>query len=589
MNPRTASLFRCLLPVALLLAGAAPLRAQEPPQRPADLVLIHGKILTVDARDSVAEAVAIRDGKILGVGTTEAMLKLAGKETEVMDLHGRTATPGLIDTHCHFQEVSALYEIELSGVTSIAEVQRLVRERAATLKPGEWVRGAGWDEGKLAEQRLILAADLDQAAPNNPLWLVHTTGHYGVANSLALRLAKITAQTPNPPSGTIDRDAAGNPDGVLKEAAMDLLTPLIPPFSHEQLRNGLLKIMADFNREGMTAVKDPGIQPEAWDLYRELLAENKLTVRVFALWLGGKTVDSARQLIARLGELPRPPQSLGDGMLLSGGVKIFLDGSGGARTAWLYQDWNKNGSGKDAGNTGYPAMDPAIYREQVRLFHNAGIHVSTHAIGDRAIDLVVDTYAQVLKDKPTAGLRHGIIHANIPSDHAIATMAALQKQYDAGYPEAQAEFMWWIGNIYAANFGPERAQRLMPFKTYMEKGVRWAGGSDYFVTPYPARYGLWASVVRQPLAQTYGAHPFGTAESVDIHTALRSYTLWAAHQLFLDERIGSLEPGKDADIAVWDRDLYTIPADDLRNLKCERTFVRGREVYRTENSPVSVR
>ncbi len=140
--------------------------------------------------------------------------------------------------------------------------------------------------------------------------------------------------------------------------------------------------------------------------------------------------------------------------MLSCGAKIFMDGSGGARTAWLYQDWNKHSTGIDAGNTGYPSVDPQVYRQQVRLFHQAGVHVGTHAIGDRAIDWVVDTYAQVLAETPTAGLRHSIIHANIPTDHAIETMAELEKKYDAGYPEAQAPFMWWIGDTYAGNFGP---------------------------------------------------------------------------------------------------------------------------------------
>jgi predicted amidohydrolase YtcJ len=298
-------------------------------------------------------------------------------------------------------------------------------------------------------------------------------------------------------------------------------------------------------------------------------------------------MESARKVLERVASLPKPPQALGDGNLLSGGIKLYMDGSGGARTAWVHQEWNKNYRDKDTGNFGYPATEPEIYRQQVRMFHDAGIHVSTHAVGDRAIDWVVDTYARVLKEKPTNGLRHGIIHCNIPSDHAIETMAALQKQYDAGYPEAQAPFMWWIGDTYAGNFGPERSLRLMPFKTYLQKGMRWACGSDYYVTPYPARYGIWATIVRKTLKGVYGAQPFGTAESVDVHTALRSYTSWAARQLFLEDRIGSIEPGKDADIAIWDRDMYTIPADDIQKLKCEMTIFRGKVVYRAAGTPIA--
>jgi len=330
----------------------------------------------------------------------------------------------------------------------------------------------------------------------------------------------------------------------------------------------------------MTGAKDPGIDGDKWDLYQELLKEQKLTVRVFALWRGPRGTTGLDALMARINKLPRPPASFGDGLLISGGVKLFMDGSGGARTAWMYQDWNKNFREKDTGNPGYPAMPPEDYSRIVTQLHNAGIHISTHAIGDRAIDWVVDNYERVLKAKPTRGLRHGIIHGNTPTDHAIETMARLQREYDAGYPEAQAPFLWWIGDNYAGNLGPERGLRLKPFHTFVAKGVKWGGGSDYSVTPFPARYGLWSSVVRKTLNGTYGATPFGTAESIDIKTALRSYTIWAAHQMFLDDRIGSIEAGKAADIAVWDRDLYSIPADELKDLRCELTLMAGRVVYR---------
>src|SRR5262249_28598856 len=203
-----------------------------------------------------------------------------------------------------------------------------------------------------------------------------------------------------------------------------------------------------------------------------------------------------------------------------------------------------------------------------------------HALGDRAIDWVVDTYDQALAAKRTRGLRHGIIHANVPTDHAIDLMARLQREYDAGYPESQATFLWWLGDNYTANLGPARSLRLKPFRTFLEKGIHWAGGSDYPVTPFASRYSLWASVVRKSLNGTYGAHPFGTRESVDIKTALRAQTMWAAHQMFLDDRIGSIEVGKEADIAVWAQDMYSVPTDGLKDLKCLLTLFRGAIVYR---------
>src|SRR5271166_563340 len=253
---------RFLLPTAaaglfFLLAGIA--SAQTP-----DLILINGKILTVDAQDSIVEAVAITKSKIVAVGTTAEIQRRAGPATRVIDLHGLTATPGLIDTHGHFADggVDEMFHVVLSDISRVSEALEKLREKAATLKPGEWLVGAGWDEGKLAERRYLLASDLDKVTPNNPVWLMHTTGHYGVANSYALKLAKITAATKNPPAGIIDRDSGGNPTGVLKEdPAMGLVENLIPPHSHEQQRNGILKMMADFNQEGMTSAKDPGILP----------------------------------------------------------------------------------------------------------------------------------------------------------------------------------------------------------------------------------------------------------------------------------------------------------------------------------------
>lgn len=554
--------------------------ATQSPRAP-DLILAHGTILTIDARDSVAQAIAIREGKVLKVGTDAAILASAGPHTRIIDLRGRTATPGLIDSHAHVADggLAKVIAIDLSETTSIPEIVQRVRERAAQLKPGEWIRGQGWDEAKLNEHRYVLAADLDAAAPDNPVWLEQTTGHYGVANNYALRLGKVMASTPNPPAGTIEHDATGAVTGVLKESAEQLVTSLIPRPTKDQWRQGILKMIETLHREGMTAFKDPDDTQPMWDAYRELLDAGELTVHVCVLWHAGDTVESARQALKTIKALPRPPRSLGDGRLVSCGAKIYMDGSGGGRTAWMYKEWNKNWTEVDHGNYGYPAEDPAVYRQMVRLLHRAGVNVGTHAIGDRAIDWVVDTYAEVLHEKPTRGLRHSIIHGNLPTEHAIEVMAMLQRQYDAGYPEMQPPFMWWLGDNYAGNLSANRAPHLEPLKTMLARGVQWTGGSDFNVTPIPARYGIWAAVQRETLKGTYGLHPFGTAEEVDVHAALRAYTAEGARQLFLEKKIGSLEPGKEADIAVWDRNFYSVPASELKDMKCEMTLFHGEVVY----------
>jgi predicted amidohydrolase YtcJ len=340
----------------------------------------------------------------------------------------------------------------------------------------------------------------------------------------------------------------------------------------------------DFNAEGMTGLKDPGVSGAAWNSYKRVLASGGLTVRVFALWQGGRTIVGAKQLVAQRAAMTKPYRSTGDDHLVAGGVKLYIDGSGGARTAWLYQDWNKNFTEIDSGNRGYPASNPDTVRLLIRLYHDAGFHVSVHSIGDRGIDWTVDSYAQAMRENPIKGLRHGIIHANIPTDRAIDVMADLQKRYDAGYPEPSATFTWWLGDTYAANFGPARSLRLNPFKTFRSKGMIWANGSDYYVTPFAARYGIWAAVARQTLLGQYG-DAFGRAESVDVHDALRAVTIWAARQMFLEKKIGSVEVGKYADLAVWDRDFYSVPTEQLKDARCELTIFNGKVVYREPGAP----
>ena len=558
----------------------------------ADRVLVNGNILTVDAKDSVAEAVAIRDGRIMAVGTTTEIEALAGPGTDRIDLDGLTATPGLLDSHVHFSYggLIKLTQADLSfpQVKNIEDVRRIVADRQATAVPGEWILGRGWDEGKLTERRYILASDIDPATGDRPAWLTHTMGHYGVANSAAMKLAGITRDTPDPPGGIIDRSADGTPTGVLKETAMKLVVQHIPPTNSGQMREAIRMMAREFNRECMTGAKDPGIgrslsyDPEnaidTWNAYREVLADGDLTVRIFALWRTGDTLEEARELVERIAPFSKPLKSTGDDRLVSGGVKLFADGSGGARTAWVWQDWNMNRSDVDEGNSGYPAIDPILLRDLIMFYHDAGLHMGVHAIGDRAIDWTVAAMTLALIRNPRHGLRHSIIHSNIPTDLAINTMAALQQNFDAGYPESQANFTWWIGDTYAGNFGVKRSQRLNPFRSYRDRGMQWGGGSDFFVTPFPARYGIWSSITRQPLLGVYGYDAFGGEQSVDVKTALRSYTIWAAHQMFMEEKTGSIEVGKYADIAVWDTDPYTAAPEAIKNMECKMTLLEGKVV-----------
>jgi predicted amidohydrolase YtcJ len=573
-----------LLGGALVLALSATAYAGEK----ADLILIHGRIITMDAHDSVVQAIAVTGGQIIAVGTDKQIQALATKGTQVIDLGGRAATPGLIDTHAHVAEggTDEVYSLILNDARSIADVTGLLAARVKTVKPGDWLDGAGWDEGKLGA--MPSAADLDKVAPDNPVFLLHTTGHYAVVNSAALKLAGITAQTPSPTAGTIDKDASGQPTGVLREdTAMALVRHLMPERSVEQIETGILHEFEVLHREGITAIKDPAIGPRDWEAYRALLTAGSLSERVCVLWAAGATLDSAKAALANLDEAPHAPKALGDGRLLSCGAKIFMDGSGGARTAWMSQDWNKGWTRQDEGNHGYPTTDPETYRAMAKLFHEKRYQIGTHAIGDKAVDWVIDTYAALEKQDPANGLRHTLIHGNLVTPHALGEMEELQRDWQVGYPESQAEFLWWIGDTYAGNYGPERAPHVVPLKSFLTHHIQWGGGSDYPVTPVAARYGIWASVQRETLKGTWGKQPFGTKEAVGVHDALRSYTRWAAPLLFIEDKAGSLEKGKRADIAVWDRDPYKVKPDQLKDMKCLMTLLDGEEVYRAEGAPVA--
>lgn len=572
-----------------LVATAWPalVAADANPPPPAQWLLLNGHVITLNAGDQIAQAIGVAGQRIVAVGTNAEVERHAATDARRIDLKGLTVTPGLIDAHVHFAWGGAnrhiVLDLSYPTVQRITDIQRLLTERAARLPRGAWIEAAGWDEAKLLPSRTLRAADLDPHTGSRPAWLKHATGHYGVANSAALRLAEITEDTDDPPGGQIERDAHRRPTGLLKESAQELVQQLLPERSQLDYEQGIEQLAREFNAECMTGAKDPGITEVEWEAYQAVLRRGKLPVRVFALWKSGTTERAARELIARHAATSRPYESSGDARLVSGGVKIFMDGSGTARTGWMHEDWHHHGR-PEIDNKGYPAADPDTLRTLIGTYHEAGMHVATHAIGDHAIDWTVDSYAQALQNKPTRGLRHAVVHANIPSARAISTMAELQRAYDAAYPEPSAAFTWWLGDAYADAFGEVRSKRLNPFATYIKNGITWANGSDFPVTPYAARHGIWSSVARRTLLSP-SKDPFGRAEAVDVKVALRSSTIWAARQMFLEDKVGTIEVGKLADLAIWDRDFYAVNTDQLQTVRCLMTVLEGAVVYRAEDGP----
>ena len=568
--------------LCLLALSACGEKASDP--NDPDLLLVNGRIITMDDDDSIVEAVSIRGNKIVALGQTSKVKKFAGPDTQIIDLGSLTVTPGLIDVHNHFAwgAFDEYFSLNLSypGVTSIEDVLARIEDAVEVHSPGEWIIGAEWDAGKLAERRDISASDLDKVSPDNPVWLLHTSAHYGVANSQALAIADITDATIDPDGGVIARDSTGRPTGILADQAMNLIGEVTPAVTAEQFDEATTHLIGQLNAEGITTIKDPEIDQRHWDAYKQIRSRGDLKVRVFVLWGRPDTIDDARELLKRISPITDPQRGSSDDQLISGGVKIYIDGSGTARTAWVYDEWNRNLSETDEGNFGITYAEPDVLFEQIRLFHKAGIHLGVHAIGDRAIDFTMDAYDRVLQETPSYGLRHSIIHCNIPTDRAMDLMFKLQNSYDAGYPEVQPAFLWWIGDAYAANFGTGRNPRVLPLKTFLNRGIKWAASSDYNVSPFAPRYGLWASVARQTLLGTHGYHPWGTTESITVHDALKSYTSWAARQVFLEDKIGTIEAGKYADLVVWDRDPYAVPTEELKDMKALLTVMNGEIVHR---------
>ncbi len=567
----------------LCLLALAACERNEPQVDFPNVIFTGGKIITMNADDAIAEAVAIRGDTIVAVGASAEVEALAGPATQVVALGGRAMTPGLIDVHNHFawSATDEYFGLDLSypNVKSIEDILAAVEARAAELGAGKWITGAKWDAGKLAENRDITMADLDTLAIANPIWLMHTSAHYAVGNSRALEIAGITRDTPDPDGGVIKRDADGDLTGILTDKAMALVHAVIPDRSTEDYMLGISEGLSGLNAEGITTIKDPEIHQRHWDAYSAVHGRGELTVRVFALWGRPNSFDEARQLLDHIAPFTNPLGDTGDDRLISGGVKIYVDGSGTARTAWMHEEWSIDFTGADPGNFGLTYLEPEVLLEQIRLFHNAGIHVGVHAIGDRAIDFTLDAYDTVLKENPISGLRHSIIHCNIPTDHAMDLMVDLQSTYDAAYPEIQPVFLWWIGDTYAGNFGRERGPRVLPMNTFLKRGIRWASSSDYDVSPFAPRFGLWAAVQRETMLGTHGRHPWGRDESIGIADALRSYTRWAARQVFLEDEIGSIEVGKYGDIVVWDRDPLTVPADEIKDMQALLTMMNGKAVH----------
>lgn len=531
----------------------------------ADMVLVGGKVVTVDARDSIVEAVAVRDGRIMATGSTSDIMSLAGEHTEVVDLGGKTVLPGLIDTHTHPSGAAArLYEINCRSppVTSIKEILAMVAERAAELGPGRWIRGANYNDIKLEERRHITRWELDEAAPENPVFISKETGHLYVVNSRALELAGITRETPDPPGGQIDRGSDGQPTGLLYETAGRLVSSLIPPYSVEEIKEGLRKVWDQFSEWGVTTTHDASGHGDAIRAYQQLLAEGVHQVRTLLMVSVRPQRPEGADLLEAMTALG-VESGFGDEWLRVMSLKIMGDGSGAGGSAAVYTPQHRGTKG-----LGLMTTSPEEIRRLTVEAHRAGIRVSIHSIGDRGIDLALDAIEEAQRLKPVADMRHRIEH------NSLCTPKQLRRIRELGVtPSSSIGYMWGIGDDYVENFGPERVRWLHPHRTMMEMGITAGGNSDYPVSDGNPMIQIYEAVTRR----TRTGQVVGPEEAVGVMDAIRLYT-WNGAYLGKEEDLkGSIEPGKLADMVVLDRDILTVPPEEIKVLM---TIVDGKIVYR---------
>jgi predicted amidohydrolase YtcJ len=526
-----------------------------------DLILLNGRVVTVDRDFSVAEAVAIKDGRIVGVGNGPELRALAGRRTETVDLGGRMVLPGFIDSHCHpYQVGQRRLKVDLMGCRSIAAVLEAVAARVAVTPPGRWVEaGLGWREDWLAEKRVPTREELDRAAPDHPVYLPHL-GYLVVLNSAALRAAGITRDTPDPPGGTIGRDAGGEPNGVLIGIpAIRPVERIVPPPSLED-RLECLRFMCRQNVGwGKTGAVEAGLYPEGIRTYQVLRERGELPLRTTLMLRPDTTLplDEVLESIRAWGIT----SGFGDDLLRIGGIKLFLDG--GIEGALLREPY-----AIDPTYYGQHTTPPETVRAIAHLAAELGWTVGAHACGGRAMDILLDVYEEVDREIPIRDRRWVLFHGFFPTERNFEQCRRLGIVVGV-----QQTLLYNLAPNFMKYWSRERTEQANPQRAWLDQGIRLAGGIDG--TPFPILLAIWSSVTRG----TRDAGVVGPEQRITREEAIRMYTIGSAYMTFEEHTKGSLEPGKLADLIVLDRDILRCPEDEIRDAEVLVTLVGGRVVH----------
>ena len=517
----------------------------------ADLVLINGNVITMNSAQPRAQVVAVKNGLIVAVGTQNEVKQWIGKDTKTVNLRGKTVVPGLIDTHVHMTGFGfSLAQIDLRGASSIREVQRKLQQRVQETPKGKWVLGRGWDQDRFREKRYPTRWDLDEVSPNNPVALTRVCGHIGVANSRALEIAGITRKTTAPPSGLIDKDSkTGEPTGILRESAYDLVLNTVPKPSEDELVKACSLACEKAVEAGLTSVHwivDSSSDIRVLQRLREM---GKLRLRVYLI-IPVELLDSFAKVGLRTG--------FGDSVLRLGGVKVFADGSLGARTAALNEAYDDEHSTK-----GILCLSQKDLYEIILKAQNAGFQVCVHAIGDRAVDAVLTAFEKVLKGAEGNVRRNRLEHASVLNKQLIKRLKKLGL-----IACVQPHFVisdFWV----EARLGRARAKWTHPFRTLIEEGVLLSGGSDCPVEHINPLQGVYALAARELFPE----------ERVSVEEALKVYTANAAYVSFEEGVKGSIESGKLADFTVLSHNPLVIKPEKIKDVKVEMTIVGGEIAY----------
>lgn len=539
---------------------------------PADMIFINGKIHTVDDQNSLVEAVAVKEGKILTTGTNTQIQLLKGEETEVIDLQGRLMTPGLIEGHGHFIGMGySLMSLDLTGTKSYEEIVAKVKVTVEQKEPGQWITGRGWHQSKWIEQPEMLVKgfpthhDLSSVSPDHPVVLRHASGHALLANARAMQIAGIDINTVEVPGGEIIRDEGGNPTGIFNESAMGLIDRYIPARDEESNRKAIQLATRNCLENGVTSFQDAGQDQQIISLYRKMILEGELHSRIYVMLSG-----SNKELIESYFR-DGPVIGFGNQFLTIRAIKLFIDGALGSRGAWLLEPYSDMPD-----HYGFAVSEISIIRDVCSKAIQNGFQVCTHAIGDRGNREVLDIYEDIYMKNPEArDPRFRIEHAqhlaksDIPRFGRLGVIPAMQAIH------MSSDRPWAIDRL-----GMDRiAGGAYVWQKLLQSGARIVNGSDVPVEPISPIHCFYASITRK----TLDGHPPGGYEplqKMSREEALRSYTIDAAYGAFEENIKGSIEKGKLADFTVFSKNIMTVPEEEVLLTKVDLTVVGGRILYK---------